>query len=74
MAIYSPDFTERFTFLNTYGKSFSYLKLTFSYDKAPASGDNIGNIKVKADSSEFYVESAEYTNSDDQDTWTVGED
>lgn len=49
------------------------VKLTFSYDKAPASGDNIGNIKVKADSSEFYVESAEYTNSDDQDTWTVGD-
>ena len=49
------------------------VKLTFSYDKAPASGDDIGNIKVKADSSEFYVESAEYTNSDDQDTWTVGD-
>ena len=49
------------------------VKLTFSYDKAPASGDDIGNLKVKADSREFYVESAEYTNSDDQDTWTVGD-
>ena len=49
------------------------VKLTFSYDKAPASGDDIGDITVKAGSSEFYVESAEYTNSEDQDTWTVGD-
>lgn len=31
------------------------VKLTFSYDKAPASGDDIGNIKVKADSSELIM-------------------
>ena len=49
------------------------VKLTFSYDKAPASGDDIGDITVKAGSSEFYLESAEYTNSEDQDTWTVGD-
>lgn len=49
------------------------VNLTFSYDTAPATGDAIGDIMVKADSGEFYVESAEYTNSEDQDTWTVGD-
>lgn len=49
------------------------VKLSFSYSKAPASGDDIGDITVKAGSSGFYVESAEYTNSEDQDTWAVGD-
>lgn len=49
------------------------VKLTFSYDKAPASGDDIGDITVRAGDSEYEVESAEYTNLEDQDTWTVGD-
>ena len=49
------------------------VKLTFSYDTAPASGDSIGSIHVSGDTSSYYVESAEYTNADDQDTWTVGD-
>lgn len=49
------------------------VNLTFSYDTAPATGDDIGGITVKADSGQFYVESAEYTNSDKQDVWVVGD-
>lgn len=49
------------------------VKLTFSYDKAPASGDDIGDITVRAGDSEYEVESAEYTNLEDRDTWTVGD-
>ena len=49
------------------------VKLTFRYDKAPASGDDIGDITVTAGGSTYTVESAEYTNADDKDTWTVGD-
>ena len=49
------------------------MKLSFSYSKAPESGDEIGDITVKAGSSGFEVDSAEYTNIEDQDTWTVGD-
>lgn len=49
------------------------VRLEFSYSKAPESGDEIGDITVIGDSSEFYVESAEYTNIEDQDVWTVGD-
>ncbi len=38
------------------------VKLKFSYDKAPESGDDIGDISVTAGGSGYYVESAEYTN------------
>lgn len=54
-------------------KKIDSVKLTFSYGQAPASGDDIGDITVKAGSSGFEVESAEYTNAEDQDTWTVGD-
>ena len=49
------------------------VRLEFSYGETPKSGDDIGDITVKAGGSEYYVESAEYTNSDNQDTWTVGD-
>ena len=49
------------------------VKLTFSYGEAPKSGEDIGDISVHAEGNEYYVESAEYTNSEDQDTWTVGD-
>lgn len=49
------------------------VKLSFSYSKAPATGDDIGDISVSAGSSGFTVESAEYTNQDNQETWTVGD-
>lgn len=49
------------------------VKLKFSYSKAPESGDEIGDITVRAEDSEYNVESAEYTNSDDKDKWTVGD-
>lgn len=48
------------------------VKLRFSGD-APASGEDIGDISVTADSDEYYVDTAEFTNSEDQDTWTVGD-
>ena len=49
------------------------VRLEFSYGEAPKSGDDIGDITVRAKDSEYYVESAEYTNADNQDTWTVGD-
>ena len=54
-------------------KKIDTVKLSFSYSKAPESGDEIGDITVKAGSSGFEVDSAEYTNIEDQDTWTVGD-
>lgn len=48
------------------------VKLTVSYDREPKSGDDIGNVTVKTDSSEFRVDYAEYTNS--TDTWKVGDE
>ena len=50
-------------------KKIDTVKLSFSYSKAPESGDEIGDITVKAGSSGFEVDSAEYTNIEDQDTW-----
>ena len=47
------------------------VKLNFSYDREPASGDEIGDIRVTTDSKQFSVDYAEYTNSGD--TWTVGD-
>ena len=47
------------------------VRLTFSYGKAPASGDDIGDISVSSSGTGYSVESAEYTNADDKDTWTV---
>ena len=52
-------------------KKIDTVKLTFSYDRAPASGDSIGSIHVSGDTDSYYVESAEYTNAENQDTWTV---
>lgn len=49
------------------------VKLKFSYSKAPESGDDIGDISVTSTGSGYEVESAEYTNADDQDVWTVGD-
>lgn len=49
------------------------VKLTFSYGSAPASGETIGDISANAGSSGFSVDSVEYTNADDKDTWTVGD-
>lgn len=49
------------------------VRLTFSYGKAPASGDDIGDISVSSSGTGYSVESAEYTNADDKDTWTVGD-
>ena len=49
------------------------VRLEFSYGETPKSGDDIGDITVKAGGSEYYVESAEYTNSENQDTWTLGD-
>ena len=54
-------------------KKIDTVKLTFSYDRAPASGDSIGSIHVSGDTDSYYVESAEYTNAENQDTWTVGD-
>lgn len=54
-------------------KKIDTVKLTFSYDKTPESGDDIGDINVRAGSSGFEVESAEYTNLEDQEVWTVGD-
>lgn len=48
------------------------VRLTFSYDREPKSGEDIGNIHVKTDSNEFRVDYAEYTN--DVDTWSVGDE
>ena len=47
------------------------VKLSVSYDREPKSGDDIGNVYVKTDSSQFRVDYAEYTN--DTDTWSVGD-
>lgn len=49
------------------------VKLTFSYGEAPKSGDDIGDINVRTSDDEYYVESAEYTNAEDKDTWTIGD-
>lgn len=49
------------------------VKLNFSYGNAPESGDEIGDITVRAGSSGFEVDTAEYTNQEDQDKWTVGD-
>lgn len=47
------------------------VKVTFSYDKAPENGDAIGEIHASADSDEYTIDHAEYTN--DTDTWTIGQ-
>lgn len=46
------------------------VTLQVSYDE-PKSGDDIGSVSVKTDSSEFRVDYAEYTNT--SDTWSVGD-
>lgn len=48
------------------------VKLSVSYDREPKSGDDIGKVYVKTDSSQFRVDYAEYTN--DADTWSVGDE
>ena len=47
------------------------VTLNFSYDKEPASGDEIGDILVSTNSDQFSVDYVEYTNGGD--TWTVGD-
>ena len=47
------------------------MKLTFSWSAEPKSGDEIGSINVKTDSSQFSVDSAEYET--DNETWVVGD-
>ncbi len=48
------------------------VKLVVTYDREPKSGDDIGNVTVKTDSSQFRVDYAEYTN--ESDTWSVGDE
>ena len=45
----------------------------FSYDKEPESGDDIGDISVRARDDSYDVDSVEYTNLEDKDVWTVGD-
>lgn len=47
------------------------VTLNFSCDQEPASGEEIGDIRVTTNSSQFTVDYAEFTNSGD--TWTVGD-
>lgn len=48
------------------------VKVTFSYDGAPKSGDPIGSVDAAVSSdAEYVVESAEYVN--DLETWSVGD-
>lgn len=47
------------------------MKITFSYDAEPKSGETIGTINAKTDSNEFFIDSAEYMN--ETETWTVGD-
>ena len=54
-------------------KKIDTVKLKFSYNKEPESGDDIGTITVTSGGAGYRVESAEYTNGDDQDVWTVGD-
>lgn len=54
-------------------KKIDTVKLKFSYDKEPESGDDIGTITVNSSGEGYSVEAAEYTNGDDQDVWTVGD-
>ena len=49
------------------------VRLQFSYDKEPETGEDIGDIHVSAGDNTYDVESAEYTNTEDKDTWTVGD-
>ena len=48
------------------------VKLSVSYDRVAKSGDDIGKVYVKTDSSQFRVDYAEYTN--EVDTWSVGDE
>ncbi len=49
------------------------VKLRFSYSQEPASGEDIGDISVTAESAGYTVENAEYTNAEEKDVWTVGD-
>lgn len=49
------------------------VKLSFSYDQEPKSGDYIGSINVTAEGDTYSVDSADYTNAEDSDKWTVGD-
>lgn len=49
------------------------VRLEFSYDKEPESGDDIGDISVRARDDSYDVDSVEYTNLEDKDVWTVGD-
>lgn len=49
------------------------VKLRFSYSEEPSSGDDIGDISVTSTGAGYTVGSAEYTNSEDKDVWTVGD-
>ena len=41
------------------------VRLEFSYDKEPESGDDIGDISVRARDDSYDVDSVEYTNLED---------
>ena len=43
------------------------VRLEFSYDKEPESGDDIGDISVRARDDSYDVDSVEYTNLEDKD-------
>lgn len=49
------------------------VKVRFSYSQEPKSGEDIGDISASSSSDEYDVDSVEYTNAEDQDTWTVGD-
>lgn len=47
------------------------MKITFSYEAEPKSGESVGSISAKSDSSQFDIDTVEYINSND--SWTVGD-
>lgn len=47
------------------------VTVAFSYDAEPASGDSIGSVRAKTDSSQYTVNYAEYMNEGDR--WAVGD-
>ncbi len=50
------------------------VKLSFRYPgEAPASGDAIGSIQVSSGGAGYRVDSAEYTNLETSEVWTVGD-
>ena len=49
------------------------VRLQFHYDEEPASGESIGDVSVTSSEEEYTIDSVEFTNSQDQDTWVMGD-